>query len=157
MRSRTARVLKPLFRTLAMMWLKNLLLELGFKHHGLMLMFCDNQFAIYIAHNHLFHKRTKHIEVDCHLVRDAWTKKVISLLSTPYSKQLAGLLTKAALSKVFSILCSKLGMIDSILQLEGVLDKLLGYWASTQSPYPSLVLCVCVCVLWFLSALLKIN
>jgi len=32
-----------------MMWLKNLLLEFGFSHLGLMPMFCDNQYVIYIA------------------------------------------------------------------------------------------------------------
>jgi len=75
-------------------------------------MFCDNRFVIYIAQNQEFHKNTKHIEVDCYLVRDAWTKKVVSLSFTPSSKQLADLLTKAVSSKVFSTLCSKLGMID---------------------------------------------
>ena len=60
----------------------------------------------------MFHHRTKFIEVDCHLVRDAWTKKVVVLPFTPSSKQLADILTKAASPKVFSILCSKLGMID---------------------------------------------
>ena len=37
--------------TCAMMWLKNLLLEFDFSHLGPMLMFCDNQSAIYIAQN----------------------------------------------------------------------------------------------------------
>jgi len=86
-----------------MMWLKNLLLELGFRQPGHIPMFCDNQFTIYIAQNPVFHERTKHIEVDCHLVKDAWTKKVVSLPFTPSSKQLADLLTKAASLKVFSI------------------------------------------------------
>jgi len=95
-----------------MMWLKNLLLELGFRKPRPMSVFCDNQFAIYIKQNLVFHERSKHIEVDCHLVKDAWTKKAVSFPFTPYSKQLADLLTKAASPKVFSILWSKLGMID---------------------------------------------
>jgi len=46
------------------------------------------------------------------MVRDAGTKKVVSLPFISSSKQLADLLTKVTFSKVFSILCSKLGMIN---------------------------------------------
>ena len=85
-------------------------MELGFKQSGLIPMHCDNQSAIYIVQKLMFHKRTKHIEVDCHLVREAWTKKVISLPFTLSSKQLVELI-RAASPRVFSNLCSKLGMI----------------------------------------------
>ena len=57
--------------TYEMMWLKNLLLEFDFCHLGHIPMFCDNQSAIYITQNQEFYERTKHIEVDCHLIRDA--------------------------------------------------------------------------------------
>ncbi|KAI4351296.1 hypothetical protein L6164_005672 [Bauhinia variegata] len=32
--------------------------------------YCDNKSAIYLAHNAVFHERTKHIEIDCHIVRE---------------------------------------------------------------------------------------
>ena len=66
-----------------MMWLKNLIMELDFRQPGPMSMRCDNQSAIYIAQNPVFHERTKHIKVDYHLDRDAWIKKVVSLPFTP--------------------------------------------------------------------------
>ena len=57
--------------TCEILWLKNLLMELGFRQPGLMRMHCDNQSAIYIPHNPVFHERTKHIEIACHFVREA--------------------------------------------------------------------------------------
>ena len=93
------------------MWLKNLLTKLDFRQPGTLFMHCDNQSTIYIAQNHVLHERTKHIEIDCHLVRDVWIKKVVSLLFIPSSKQFVDLLSKAASLQVFSNICSKLGMI----------------------------------------------
>jgi hypothetical protein len=49
-------------------WLKNLLANLGFHNHTPMTLFCDNQAAMHIAANPVFHERTKHLEVDCHYI-----------------------------------------------------------------------------------------
>ena len=74
-----------------MIWLKNLLMELDFRQLEPMPMplHCDNQSAIYITQNLVLHERTKHLEINCHFVRNAWTKKVITFQFTPSSKQLA--------------------------------------------------------------------
>ena len=87
-------------------------MEFGFRQPGPMLMHCDNQSAIYIAQNSLFHERIKHIEIGCYFIRDAWTKKVVMFQLTPFLKQLADLLTKAVSPQVFSNLCNKLDMLD---------------------------------------------
>ena len=100
------------YTTCEMVWLKNLLMELGFRQLEPMPMHCDNQFAIYISQNPIFHERTKHIEVDCHFVKNVQTKKMVTFQFTPFSKQLADLLTKVVSPQVFSNLCKKLGMLD---------------------------------------------
>lgn len=58
------------FITCELIWLKQLLKYFHIYHHDVALLFYDNDATIKISTNPTFHERTKHIELDCHFVRD---------------------------------------------------------------------------------------
>ena len=60
-------------------WLQWLLKDLGMSTSSATPLYCDNQSAIYIAHNDIFHERIKHIKIDCHFIRYYFVHGAIKL------------------------------------------------------------------------------
>ena len=98
--------------TCEIVWILYFLKDIGVNHDKEALLFYDSQAALHIGSNPVFHVRTKHIEIDCHVVRNKVLEKVIKLNHVRSNCQLADLLTNALSYNQFSILSCKMGMIN---------------------------------------------
>jgi len=124
------------------LWLRQLLITLGVDCSSPIPLFCDNQSAIYLSANPVFHERTKHVGSDCHFIRDEIVRGVIAPQHVSTHLQLADIFTKALGRKEF---------VTSILQLEGgigeyrssyVISIFLSYSLVITSLYLGLNICI---------------
>lgn len=83
-----------LVATCELIWLKELLKDLKINKKLPISLYCDNQSAIKIAKNLVFHARTKHIEVQYHFIIEKVLDKIVDLTYCPTEKQLANIFTK---------------------------------------------------------------
>jgi len=66
--------------TCEIQWFSYLLCDLHIAPQATTVRFCDNKFALHLAANHVFHERSKHIKIDCHIVREKIHDGVLRLL-----------------------------------------------------------------------------
>ena len=95
-----------------LLWIKQIVQNLGLRYPEPMVMHCDNKVAIAIVNNPIQHDRTKHVEVDRHFIKDYLNQGIINLPFVSSQTQLADILTKAISRKVFHNSLGKLGMFD---------------------------------------------
>nr|GEX02178.1 hypothetical protein [Tanacetum cinerariifolium] len=74
-------------------WLKGLLEELGMELNRVTVN-CDNQDAIHLSRNHVFHERTKHINVRYHFIREVLEEKTVKVLKVGTEHNVVDALTK---------------------------------------------------------------
>ncbi|OIT27757.1 putative mitochondrial protein, partial [Nicotiana attenuata] len=93
-------------------WLRGLLAEIGFPQSNPTPLRADNTSAIQIATNPVYHERTKHIEVDCHSIREAVDRRVITLPHVSSDLQIAYVFTKSMARQRHQFLVGKLMLFD---------------------------------------------
>lgn len=110
-----------------MKWIKDILASLGITQNAPMPLYYDNQAALRIAANPVFHEHTKHIEVDCHFIRDTVTDGIITTSHVRTTEQLVDLLTKPLGRQHFKYLLDKMAFETFMLHLEGVVLEINSY------------------------------
>jgi len=93
-------------------WLRRLMGDIGMKQNKATEIFCDNESAIMLGRNPVFHSRTKHIEIKHHFVRELVAKGEVKLESCGTKEQPADLMTKSLPFAKHEKFCIELGLSE---------------------------------------------
>lgn len=104
-------------------WIHLLLVDLHVIPHVPHTLWCDNQSAIALASNPIFHARTKHVEVDYHFIREKVLSKLISVQYVDSKSQITNIFTKSLPVAAFNDLKLKLMVFDTPMSLRGTVRK----------------------------------
>ena len=93
-------------------WLTRLLQDVNETSKFLISNFCDNESAIKLAENPVFHARTKHIDIHYHFIQEKVLNQEIELHAISTTKQVADGFTKALSRTKFEAFRRALGLAD---------------------------------------------
>ncbi|KAK6161983.1 hypothetical protein DH2020_001824 [Rehmannia glutinosa] len=91
-------------------WLYNLSHDLHLNVALPIALWCDNKATLHITANPVFHERTKHLDIDCHIVRNQYKAGLIHPHHISTHLQPADLFTKSLGGPLFRTHLLKLGM-----------------------------------------------
>ena len=100
-------------------WLRHLLEQLGFSQSHPTTRHVNNTSSIQIDANPIFHERTKHIEVDCHYIREALNNNIIFLSYISIDLQVVDIFTKVMTGQCHQFLVGNCCWLTYQHQFEG--------------------------------------
>jgi hypothetical protein len=92
-----------------LVWLKNFMAELGIQQ-GDCVLHCDNQSAVHLAKNPVFHSRTKHIQMRYHFIRELINDGTLDLRKILGTKNPADMLTKVVTTDKLRLCITSTGL-----------------------------------------------
>ena len=94
-------------------WLRHILEDVGKQQEQDTIVQCDNQSSIKLAHNPVYHARSKHIELQHHFVGEKIESKEIGLTYCSTCENVVDIFTKLVGRIQFEDLRHKLGVVNN--------------------------------------------
>ncbi|XP_062085321.1 secreted RxLR effector protein 161-like [Humulus lupulus] len=92
-------------------WLMHLMKDLHQSTDNAIPLYCDNQFAIRLTENPVFHARTKHVEVHYHFLREKVLQEEIEMQQINTDDQVADIFTKGLSTIKYSKFRTQLNLV----------------------------------------------
>jgi hypothetical protein len=99
-------------------WMRKILVGLFGSDLDPTVIYCDNQSCIKLLINHVFHDRSKHIDIWYHHLRDCVQWNIMLLQYIPTEDQDADILTKALTRRKFEYHRDRIGVKDNPFLVE---------------------------------------
>jgi hypothetical protein len=93
-----------------LIWLRSIIKEIARPLTFLMTLFCDNQSAIALSRDGMYHSRSKHIDIRFHFIRDVVSQNIASVMYCPTNEMTADMLTKALTCPKLQCFASSAGL-----------------------------------------------
>ncbi|GKE18247.1 hypothetical protein Tco_1425824 [Tanacetum coccineum] len=107
------------------LWIQNQMLDYGYNFMQTKI-HVDNESAICVVKNPVYHSKTKHIEIRHHFIRDSYEKRLIEIVKIHTDNNVADFLTKAFDGRLMVFKCS--GVYTSAIWIEVGMDY--NWWKS---------------------------
>ncbi|GKA98143.1 putative ribonuclease H-like domain-containing protein [Tanacetum coccineum] len=108
------------------LWIQNQMLDYGYNFMQTKI-HVDNESAICVVKNPVYHSKTKHIEIRHHFIRDSYEKRLIEMVKIHTDNNVADLLTKAFDGRLMVFKCS--GVYTSTIWIKVGMDY---NWKTTK-------------------------